>query len=641
MALDPEALFDMTRSGLNRIQQALSIYDRDLKLAISNRRFQEMFGLPDRLIAPGSLFSDTIYFLARSGDYGEIGDIDLFVSERVEQAMAFEPHYVERTRSNGMVISVEGSPVRQGGWVTVYTDITPIKRQEALLRGHSDQLSGQLLDRSEALARTNRELGAANTALEATKRDLTESEARARVTAEMTPAHIARVGLDQRYTYSNRKLPTILSGGQADIIGKSLRDALGAEAFGQIEPHLKEAYLGQASAFEFDLEDGARRLRVAFTPDDEGGEVTGAYILSMDVTEEAQARVALAQARKRELAAQLANGLAHDFSNLLTVIVGLQSQIEARTAQGEDISDLVQTTKQAALRGGDLLERLSDISGGRNIAPSPVLVEEMFARLESLAKAAVPGGVSLVFEIEGLERPVVLDQGYTQDALLNLIINASDAVSGHGEITVSAKVRGSGWLDFSVRDDGSGFSAAALERAIDPFFTTKAAGKGTGLGLTMVYDFAKLCGGRVRLENLKAGGARVVVSVPRKEVPLGRPPGLVLLVEDTEELRHSIRQMLRDQGHTVLEADSGEEALALAALPNVSFVVSDLMLKGEMTGLDLGRSIRESRADLPVFMVSGLPAGDPVRKDASAAFPLLKKPFSPAELALFLSGGDA
>jgi len=201
MSLDPHAIFDMTRSGLNRIQQALSIYDADLKLAVSNRRFQEMFGLPDELIQPGSDFSATIRYLAEAGDYGEIDDVAQFVQERVDQALTFEPHYIERTRAGGMVISIEGSPVRQGGWVTVYTDITPIKRQEALLRGHSAQLSDQLLNRSEELAGINRKLAATNSALENAQRELTESEARTRVTAEMTPAHIARVGQDRRYSY--------------------------------------------------------------------------------------------------------------------------------------------------------------------------------------------------------------------------------------------------------------------------------------------------------------------------------------------------------------------------------------------------------------------------------------------------------
>ena len=114
----------LTQAGLNLIQQALSIYDRDLRLAVCNQRFQEMFDLPQSLVTPGATFADTIGFLAGRGEYGLVEDIPAFVAPRVEQARAFEPHYMERRRANGRWISVEGAPLPDGGWVTVYTDIT-------------------------------------------------------------------------------------------------------------------------------------------------------------------------------------------------------------------------------------------------------------------------------------------------------------------------------------------------------------------------------------------------------------------------------------------------------------------------------------------------------------------------------------
>ncbi|MGB8624489.1 MAG: PAS-domain containing protein, partial [Paracoccaceae bacterium] len=171
----------MTEAGLNLIQQALSIYDGDLRLAVCNRMFREMFDLPEALVTPGARFEDTIQFLVERGEYGPVDDAEAAVRERVEQARAFEPHYMERTRSNGRTISVEGSPLPQGGWVTVYTDITGIKRQEELLRTRSEVLSDQLLAHAEQLAQTNRELAATNAALEEAKRQLTEMEARTRM----------------------------------------------------------------------------------------------------------------------------------------------------------------------------------------------------------------------------------------------------------------------------------------------------------------------------------------------------------------------------------------------------------------------------------------------------------------------------
>ena len=187
-------------AGLNLIQPALTIYDHQLQLAACNSRFKDMFSLPDTLVSPGAHFSATIRHLATAGEYGAVADIESLVKDRVEIARAFVPHYMERTRANGRTISVEGSPLPQGGWVTVYTDITTTKRQEALLQTRSDELNDQVLVDAEELARTNRKLEATIAALEEAKRELTDMEAHTRLTAEMMPAHIAHIDQDGRYT---------------------------------------------------------------------------------------------------------------------------------------------------------------------------------------------------------------------------------------------------------------------------------------------------------------------------------------------------------------------------------------------------------------------------------------------------------
>ncbi|MDZ4095996.1 MAG: PAS-domain containing protein, partial [Paracoccaceae bacterium] len=195
-----DARISLMRAGLNLIQQALSIYDSDLRLAVCNQRFQEMFNLPPELVTPGARFDDTIRYLVGRGEYGEVEDGEAAVDARVQAARAFQPHYMERERPGGRWISVEGSPLTQGGWVTVYTDITEIKLQEQLLRAKSDALSQDLLTHAERLSQANRALAATNAALEEAKRELTEMEARTRLTTEMMPAHIAHVGRDLRYT---------------------------------------------------------------------------------------------------------------------------------------------------------------------------------------------------------------------------------------------------------------------------------------------------------------------------------------------------------------------------------------------------------------------------------------------------------
>ena len=147
----------------------------------------------------------------------------------------------------------------------------------------------------------------------------------------MMPAHIAHVDADGHYTYTNRRLSAVFPGRPSEILGMHISEALGEAAFERIEPHLLAAYKGSSPVFEFTESHGSRRIRVAFTPDQHGG----VYILSMDVTEETQARVALQQARRREMAAQMTSGLAHDFSNLLTIILGMQGKLEKMGLGGE------------------------------------------------------------------------------------------------------------------------------------------------------------------------------------------------------------------------------------------------------------------------------------------------------------------
>lgn len=620
----------MTRAGLNLIQQALTIYDRDLRLAVCNHRFQEMFDLPDDLVTPGADFADTIRFLAKRGDYGDVGDVEDFVHSRVEVARAFEPHYMERTRAGGRTISVEGSPLPEGGWVTVYTDITRTKQQETLLRARSEELSDRLLSYSEDLSAANRKLESTITALEEAKRQLTLSEARTRLTTEMMPAHIAHVGADRRYTFSNRRLSSILPGSRRDIIGLRLEEALGEQAFNAIAHRLEAAFAGTPSVFEFTHEDSSRRIRAAFTPDEQQG---GVYILSMDVTEEAQTRAALQQTRRREIAAQLTSGLAHDFSNLLTIILGMQSKLHRMTL-GPEADSLINATLGAARRGGTLLNRIADMTGPRAHSPQPTDLASFLRDLDTLARPALPQGVSL--HIEPLKEPLhlMLDTGMLQDSLINLLLNAADACGASGRITVGARTVQQTWIEFTVTDSGPGFSDEARARAFEPFFTTKG-GEGSGLGLVMVYDMTQLAGGRVHLDNTDHG-AEVRLRLPLRHAATAPRPGLVLLVEDSPDLRDTVRDMLRDAGHSVIEAASVAEARALLnELPEISMVLSDISLEGNETGLDLVRSLPGHKA----LLMTSLPADDARYRAALALAPVLRKPFTAGQLAALLSEG--
>ncbi|EIE49501.1 sensory box histidine kinase/response regulator [Citreicella sp. 357] len=616
--------YKLTQAGLNLIQQALSIYDSDLRLAVSNRRFAEMFDLPQALYTEGARFDDTIRHLATDGEYGPVGDIDSFVAARVDQARAFKAHYMERTRANGRTISVEGAPLPNGGWVTVYTDITPVKQQEALLRTRSELLSEEVLRRSEELSATNRQLASANAALREAQAELREIEARTRLTTEMMPAHIARVDDRGVYTFSNRRLSSVMPGRPSDIVGLHGSQALGP-SWAKVSARLDLALAGEQSIFEFTDDDSQRRIRAVFTPDPAE---PGVYILSHDVTGETQARAALQQTRRREMAAQLTSGLAHDFSNLLTIILGMQSKLSRMV--GPDAAPLVTATLQTARRGGDLLNRIADITSHRIWRPEPVALPAFLDDLATLATPSLPGGVSLT--VEATARAVyLLDAGMLQDAALNLVLNAADACGARGAIRVAARAVGDTWLELVVTDTGPGFAPLALSHGLDPFFTTKG-GAGSGLGLAMVYDMAKLAGGDVRLANGDSG-ARVTLRLPLREAVSLLRPGLVLLVEDDPDLRAQLRETLTGLGHAVAEASSVDEACALAEGLDVDVVLSDITLEGTAPGTDLPARL----PGLPVRLMTALPESSALYQRAAALGPVLRKPFSPEALAAFLT----
>ncbi|NVO57770.1 PAS-domain containing protein [Rhodobacteraceae bacterium B1Z28] len=616
----------MTTAGLNLIGQALSIYDSKLRLVLSNRRFQEMFDLPDDLVRPGALFRDTINFLASRGEYGEEEGIEDIVALRVDQALAFEPHYMERVRPNGQVVSIEGAPLPQGGWVAVYTDITGTKRAENLLRARSEELSGQLLSHAEELSATNRKLAATITALEEAKRELTEIEARTRMTTEMMPAHIAHLDGNGLYDYSNRRLSSVMPGRPSEILGLHISQALGAAAFRRVESFLQKAYDGETSVFEFTEDHDSRRIRASFTPDGTGG----VYVMSVDITEETQARVALQQTRRREMAAQMTSGLAHDFSNLLTIILGMQARLD-KMGIPDDARELVTATRQTARRGGQLLNRIADMTGNRTPQPQATDMRGLLEDLRVLASPSLPRGMGLSVINTLPDQALMLDPGMVQDALLNLVLNARDACGSTGQITISAHAIGAIWVEITVSDTGPGFSSDALEKALNPFFTTKGS-EGSGLGLPMVYDTVKLAGGDLNLRNTPSG-ASVVLRLPyRPAAPV--QDGLVLLVEDNNDLRGQFRDMLVDLGFSVIEATSVDEAQALIAdIADIALVLSDIRLEGSETGLDLLTQLRNGP---PCILMTSLPYSDPLHRQALAMAPVLRKPFTRAQLSALI-----
>lgn len=643
-------------SGLNLLEQGITIFDASLHLAHANRTFLRLYDLPDRFLAPGSTFEDIIRFLAEKGDFGP-GEVDELVRERVERAEAFEDHYLERVRPNGKVIAVEGHALADGGWVAVYTDITSKKHAEALLRERADRLSHSLLERSEQLETTNRELNAANRALEEVSSRLAESESRLRMVTHSVPAHIAHIDRDLVYRFSNNKMADMLGFDDVQFQGKRVSEMFEPEDLEILLPAIEGALAGRPCSVDFnprDVNGNHRHLRTSLVPDRNlDGDVTGAYILSLDVTEEKRAMDLVVHSKRMEAAIALTSGVVHDFSNIMTIIHGNLSRLSDPGLAESERERILQATRRAVERGGRVTDQLMSFSRNEDLVPTLCNVNRITDDLVRLFAASLDPAITISVTDPGETMSVCMDERAFQDALLNLLLNARDAIGHAGSIEVelsSVQVLGKRHALIAVRDDGCGFSEGTIEKACTAFFSTKQGGRGRGLGLSMVRRFLRRSGGELEIESQPGKGAFIRMCLPlaaeaapetigeRYPKPgVNRPGGLAIVLDDEAEIRELVRGYLLKAGFQVIEAASDDEALELLEnLPKVSLMVSDIMMAGSKTGIDIARAAKRIRPETPFLLISGLSSTHPALGEAETEFRLLKKPFGEEDFVIAL-----
>ncbi|HZH51540.1 MAG TPA: response regulator [Microvirga sp.] len=358
----------------------------------------------------------------------------------------------------------------------------------------------------------------------------------------------------------------------------------------------------------------------------------------------------LLQAQKMESIGQLTGGIAHDFNNLLAVILGNLDLLRKRI-EDDRARKLLEGAIQGAQRGAALTQRLLAFSRRQDLTPQAVDVPQLVAGMTDLLSRSLGPSIEIVPRFPSNLPPVKVDPNQLEMALLNLAVNARDAMPISGTITISAASReiadgnelglepGS-YVCISVSDTGMGMDPATLARAVEPFFTTKGIGKGTGLGLSMIHGLAVQSGGTLRLRSRVGVGTTAEVWLPQGE-PLRNASTLneqarpahrackVLLVEDDPLVMTGTAAMLEDLGHTVIEAPSGEAALGiLGADASIDLVVTDHAMPG-MTGLELAERIRSTWPAMPILLASGH-AELPDR--TGLAIPRLTKPFRRDEL---------
>ena len=380
-----------------------------------------------------------------------------------------------------------------------------------------------------------------------------------------------------------------------------------------------------------------------------------------DLTSRQKIEEELRQSQKMEAVGQLTGGVAHDFNNLLTVITANLEMLSPRLNDPE-LRELLKEAQDAALDGAKLAAQLLAFGRRQPLHPKPTDVGPLVSNFTDLLRRTLGEAVEFKIVVVGSAHLAVVDFSQLLNALLNLAINARDAMPGGGRLTIEISharldadyaqvypdIRTGPYVLITVTDTGSGMSEEVRRRAFEPFFTTKAAGAGTGLGLSMVYGFVKQSGGNIQIyselgrgtsvrvflpaaESVGSGAAPQAVEAPEAHLPQGSET--ILLVEDDPRLRRVLGRRLRSLGYEIIEADSGAAALdQLAARPEVALIFTDMVMPGGMTGYDLAHAALTVKPDSKVLFTSGY-AEPAIARLGLKAGAWLKKPYTADELA--------
>ena len=385
--------------------------------------------------------------------------------------------------------------------------------------------------------------------------------------------------------------------------------------------------------------------------------------LRVEIEERARVEETLRQAQKIEALGQLTGGVAHDFNNLLMVISGGLDMLD-RQADPNRRRRLMDGMVQAAQRGASLTKQLLAFSRRQQLRPETVDVATQIGGMRELLDRSLGGDVHVEFDFPDSLWPVEVDPGQLELVILNLAVNARDAMANGGAIVVrgenlsdlnDGEIAGD-YVRLSVIDTGVGMSPEILSRAFEPFFTTKDVGKGSGLGLAQVHGFATQSRGTVRIRTEVGHGTSIELYLPRSShlptqkrdlIDFGRTRprkgnhGQILIVEDDDEVAALACEMLAQLGYEVTRAASAAAALgALADGRSVDLIFSDIMMPGGMNGVDLAREIKRRRSDIPVLLTSGYSEGSALDAEA-AGVKILPKPYNITELAQALDAAKS
>lgn len=628
-------LGDLALEILDRIQDGFYAIDRDWQFVYANRAACEMWGIPrDEIL--GRVLWERFPQMAGS----ESGRL---LRRAVESRGAAEFESLSPVVGRWLWLRVD--PIRAGITGVLWRDITERKAGEEKLRELTAALEARVAERTRELAETNDRL----------RRERLLSE----LIIENTAEGIIVVDTELRHLVWNAGMENINGLPRSAVLGKTSLELFPYLADHPIGQAWRDALAGRRSEMrDRRYSSPVRGREIIYDADfaplhDQTGAIIGAVGIVRDTTERHRIEERLRQSQKLEAVAQLTGGVAHDFNNLLTAVIGCLDTI-VREGQNERIASLAGTALRSANRGARLVRQLLAFARSQALQPVSADLNALLAEIDVLLRRAV--GETVEIAIAGapdLWRCEV-DPAQFEAAILNLVMNARDAMPRGGRLTLRTgnveirdapaafDLRSGDYVAVSVSDTGDGMTPEVMARAFEPFYTTKEIGRGSGLGLSMVYGFAKQSGGGVELDSAPGTGTRFTLYLPRAAPPAAasdrdgpadepqRGSGVVLVVEDDEDVREVSVAMLEGLGYRVCVAGNGREALeALRRPERVDLLFTDLVMPGGLSGAALAQQARELQPGLKILLTTGYGR---LEGPEAEEFPILPKPFRPAQL---------
>jgi len=486
---------------------------------------------------------------------------------------------------------------------------------------------------------------------------------------EATPDAIFIKDLDGRYVLVNEAAARFIGKSPAEIVGKNdfeLYPEEDARAF--VEADRQVLATGEPQAFEgVATGQGGTHQTYLVTKGvyrDKDGRIVGVFGISHDITElqEAhetlkQTREALFRSQKMEAVGQLTGGIAHDFNNILAIILGNVELLRLHFPDDPNAREIIDAVMRATLHGKDLTGHLLAFSRRRSLNPQPVDVNALVADIIRLLGRTLSARIRVTTITSGESGVAFVDPAALEGAVLNVALNARDAMPEGGSLTIRTStvavtepavtdddLQPGSYALLEIEDTGCGMPPEVVARVFEPFFTTKPGGRGTGLGLSMVYGFAKQSGGAAMIDSAPGRGTTVKMYLPlaaseQQTIVLAAPvaapaaPRTILVVEDEADVRSIVRRQLESLGHRVLVAEAATEALLLIQAGAPDLLLVDVVLPTGMNGIDLAIAARAARPGLSVIFMSGYTAvPEAQQRIREAGAPLLSKPFTTPQL---------